>query len=383
MAFFKEGRDYVDGAQYNISSRHWLELSPYFNLSVAPRIQFEFPHNKPLDQDQFFVDELQATAQFKNVRLSVGRAPLVLGQSSYGGFILSTNARAVDQIILSNDHPFRFPWIFKYLGDQKLVAYFGTLGPEYSFKNTLLSGYKWTLKPLNNWEMGLSNVMTIGGEGAPSFGALDFIGDFAGFSGTSNSVSNRILGFDTRVGIPKLNGLEIYAEAFWDDKTFKSLKRTLIDTSEYKLGFYLPTLTSNGRLSGRLELKYVSELFYRHSQFQSGYTLNNEILGDPLGPDGKSVDVNFDYAWNNKAQSQLKLTYITSDSNTYSNTGNSINKTADGLKETHFMFGLNQKYQIKKIDLLGSVLVDYVTNKDFVANKKLDYFLSTRVKYDF
>jgi len=299
-----------------------------------------------------------------------------LGQSTYGGFILSANVRALDQLLITNDHPFRFPWLFKYLGDQKIVAYVATLGPESFFKDTLLAGYKWMIKPHANLELGLSNVMQIGGDGAPNYGVSDFAGDFIGFSSTSNSVSNRILGFDGRLRMPLLNGVEAYFEAFWDDKTFASLKRTLIDTSAYKFGFFIPKLTWDGRLSATFETKFISELFYRHSQFQSGYTLNNEILGDAWGPDSFGTTADLNYLFDSKSVLSGGLGYLSAGADTYRNTGSSITKIVSASRENHYFahLKLQKKYQL--FDAFAGFKYDRVSKPSFVSGSNNNIFFN-------
>ncbi len=324
------GRHYQDGKQFAVETQHWANLSPYFSLFAQPRLQFQYSGNP---EHSAFVQELYAVAELGNVSLKVGRSSLALGQGPHGGLILSDNARPRDQIVLSNDHPFRFPWIFKHLGYVKFTSYFANLGPESFFDDTILAGYKLSLKPHRNFEFGLSNAMQIGGDGAPTFSAGDFLGDFVGFAGTSQSKSNRILGLDARVTLPFLRSSQIYGEVFFDDKTTESLKRTFVDTSAYYGGVFVPRLNDSGTFHGRAEFRYISELFYRHSQFRSGFTQNRHILGDPLGPDGRSVHVALGYDLNLDHSLEADLFYDWSSANSYRLTGTSSTVLASSPTE--------------------------------------------------
>lgn len=314
----REGRHYVNGAQYSIETGHSLDVTSYSSFYFRPRFQVQYSFKNQDPKVNGYVQGLYGNIVFHNIKLQGGRSTILEGQGPHGGLLLSDNARPLDHVLISNDHPFRFPWIFKYLGDVKMMAFYSNLGPEYNFRYSSLAGYKVTIKPFSVWELGMSNVMHFGGSGAPHFNAWDFIGDFAGFSGTSNSTSNRLFGFDTRLRFPFLRNSELYGEFILDDRSVSHIKKTLLDLSGYYGGIWIPRLNESGSLHARLEGRYLSKVFYRHSQFISGHTLNGQILGDPLGPDGQSFHASVGYDLNPYRILDFSFTYERSDSNFYS-----------------------------------------------------------------
>lgn len=330
------GRNYTRGGQYAIETEHFFHLTPYFTGFVQPRFQMQFPTGVSDERVDAYVHEMFGDIQFLGMDIVFGRSSLLFGQGDHGGMLLSDNARPLDHMRLTNSHPGLLPWIFKYLGYQKITAFFGTLGPDSFFPYTMLAGYKWSIKPFSVWELGLSNMMMIGGEGAPDFGASNLIGDFFGFSATSEGKSNRIIGIDTRLTFPFLRNSQLYGEAVFDDKTVENFKRTFGDSSGYLLGFFIPRLDWEGDFSLRMEYRFLSELLYRHSQFLGGYTLNGSILGDALGPNGVGGRIAFIWNANQKTSFDLNLNYEKSDSNNYVTSGSDFLLTANGPSEYRY-----------------------------------------------
>lgn len=372
----RQGRDYVDGPQYSIETEHWMNVTRYSSFYVRPRFQMQFPSASPNDSVHAIVQELYGVFNIYNVELQIGRSSLIEGQGIHGGLFISDHARPLDHIQISNDHPIVLPWIFKYLGQNKFMAFFATLGPESFFPNTIFAGYKWTIKPFKVWELGMANMVMIGGDGAPSFSFGNFIGDFIGFSGTGGGKSNRILGFDTRITLPFLRNTQLYAEFFLDDMSTAGLKKTFIDDAAYYVGFYIPRLNYVGNWHGRLEFRYLSERFYRHSQFKSGYTLNREILGDPLGPDGHSITVTIGWDVNPKTLLDVNFFYEVSDSDDYLFLGSSIRRSQDNPAETRLRWILNFQQQFNnRFTLLGRFGYERVHNFNYVSGDNRNQFL--------
>lgn len=370
------GRDYADGAQYAIETEHWADLTRYASFYLKPRFQFQFPFGSEADREKVLVQELYGVFNFHNVEIQAGRSSLFFGQGGHGGLLLSDNARPLDHVHLTNDHPVILPWIFKYLGHNKLTLFWGNLGPESFFPYTHLAGYKWTIKPFSIWEMGLSNVMMIGGEGAPDFGVRDAIVDFIGFSGTNEGASNRILGFDTRVTLPFLRNSQFFLDFFLDDKTFSSFKKTFVDDAAYFAGFYLPRLTDDGKVQGRFEFRALPGRFYRHAQFRSGYTLNGDILGDPLGPDGISFLANIRGDISLLSFVELELSYGESDSNTYNFGGSTITVALDNPTEKRVKSLVTYgRFLNSKMNLMVTMGYEKVFNMNTIPQNSADNFL--------
>jgi len=299
---YRQGRHLIDGANLSLETTHWLRASDHFALFFRPRFQVAIGRDETPDDNRVDILGLNGKFYIKNFELAIGRDYLFYGQGNHAGLLLSDNPRGLDMAKISNDSPFFFPWVFRYMGANKMSFFYADLGPEQNFPNAYLAGYKWSLQPLSWFELGASIMVQSGGDGSPPASFGERVGDlFPVGPGSSLQISNRFGGFDGRFRIPPLRGTEIYFEAILDDKG-KFNYRTWWQDAGYIFGLYVPRLTHTGSLDLRLEYHHTGIRYYRHAQFTSGWTENQFILGDNLGPDayGFYGDINWDVDGQNR-----------------------------------------------------------------------------------
>lgn len=285
---YRQGRHIVDGATLALESTHWLRATNYFAMLVQPRFQLGLAINDQPDDNGVFVQNLYGKFNFKNFEIEMGRDNLVYGQGVNAGILLSNNPRGLDMIKLSNDAPFFFPWVLKYIGANKISFFYADLGPEQNFPHAYLTGYKWSLQPISFVEVGASLLVQAGGEGSPPASFGDRVASLFGFNPEpeGHQVSNKIGGFDFRFRIPPLRGAELYGEVMFDDRHNNFFSQAqLIDDAAYVGGLYVPRANTTGSVDLRLEFHKTGNRFYRHGTWNSGWTLNRFLLGDNLGPD--------------------------------------------------------------------------------------------------
>lgn len=346
---YRQGKPFVKGSQTLLMTRHSAQVSPYATIYAQPYFYFQFP-NSDDDTTQVSANELYGRFVWHNVALQVGRSALELGQSAHGGLLLTDNARPLDGIQLMNDAPFRLPSLLSHIGQWRLLFHIETLGPNYVYKNSLFSGLKIQLKPIQNLELGFGYSIIFGGQGAPSTNSIsenltEYFGGFIGFiSNTDTVLSNRIVELDIRATLPKWRGLQIYAEGAIDDKTQKSYKSTFGQRSGYRFGFYLPRLNDSGTADLRFEWAYLSQIVYRHGSFP--YTENNQIMGDPLGPQGMEESLTLGYALNQKIRIENRMTLSLRDSDTYGDNGTEYVKLSDNPREVFLSWRPTVHYQL-------------------------------------
>ncbi len=292
------GLTYVDGANATLTTQHDLYATPYLAMRAKPRFEFLTPQRS---EAQVFahIERLYLTTGWRNIQLEVGRDNLMWGQGEYGGLMLSSNARPLDMIKLTNPYPWRAPWVFKYLGHMKFTFFVSNLGPERTaFPYAYLYGLKFSLRPSRWFEFGLSHTITMGGRGAPGVKWWEPIAEMLPFHkwGGSNigatDVANNSWGFlDFRLTIPPLRGSQLYYDAYIEDSIVRAfrLPDNILNQMSFIVGCYVPRLTSSGEVGLRLEGHHVAPLTYRHGTWTDGYTLNRRLLGDPLGPTADGV----------------------------------------------------------------------------------------------
>jgi hypothetical protein len=344
---YRGGRHYVDGETLGLETVHSAQLTRYVSLLAHPRFETLIPATGSNDAN-LIVQELYAAFAYRDFRLQAGRDELVWGQGEFGGLIFSNNARPMDMLRLGSQSPFFLPWIFRYLGPNSMQVFFADLGPERDYPHSILSGYKWSIRPVSFLELGLQHTVMMGGDGAndPSF--WEAIGEFTGIlsavtkNNRSGAFTDRLFSLETRITLPFLRNSILYGEIGFDD-TNSETNVLFEDDAMYYGGIYIPRLTNDGSVDLRLEYKHVSAVSYRHGVYGSGFILNRRIIGDELGPDadGVSAKIRADLASNVLLNSEIA--YERRDSDDFATIDNAggitdIFKVRDGPAEHRLRF---------------------------------------------
>lgn len=297
---YNSGRHAINGSQVFLETMHRLRITKHVAALASPRFELNAWRNNG-DSGKALLQEGYATVQFGDAQLEFGRDEMIWGPSQFGSLILTNNARPLDMIKLSTPSPLRLPWVFKYLGSWR-VAFFGAnLGPSVQpYPYTWMTGYRLSYMPVKYLELGFGNVTLMGGDGAAELSAWDIFGEFWGFrpagtDPTSPNKTNHIMEATALIRIPQAYGLQLYGVLCNEDKR-DTLLRFFRDGSSYLAGVYLPRLDNTGKLDLRFEVKKMSPIAYRHGLFSDGFTLNQLIIGDDLGPAawGAHAQVNYD-----------------------------------------------------------------------------------------
>ncbi len=301
---YQQGRRLIEGTNLSLQTSHWLRLTDYFAFYFQPRFQMAMAlGDGQVNDNNVYVMNLYGKLNIKNFEIQAGRDNLFWGQGLNSGLLLSNNPRGLDIVKISNDSPFIMPWIFKYLGPTKLSYFFSNLGPDQNFPYPYLLGYKFSIEPVSFFELGFGMLVEYGGQGAPSSSLSDRVLEAVPFGATihtaSISNSNKLGGIDFRFRIPPARNLELYGEFIYDDPAkFSNFDPINSRDSSILGGIYLGRFTNSGKVDLRAEYHRTGRISYRHTQWISGITLNQFLLGDNLGPGSQgfyltsNIDVN-------------------------------------------------------------------------------------------
>ena len=305
---YRQGRKLVDGLTASVETVHWARLSRRLVVYAHPRLQLSEVRGSAANVNDIAVQEAYGKLVLGNVAIQAGRANMVWGQGRHAGLMLSENARGFDMVKLSNAEPRVLPGIFRFLGSFKASLFFATTAADRSrhFLNSYILGYKVSVRPVEWLEIGGSFVVEAGGEGAPEASLGKRITDHIFLvdlfvNDADVFFSNKIGGFDIRVNIPGLRGLQLYGEAVFDDITPSDIRKWLIQDSGYLAGIYVPRVDRTGRFDFSFEYQYSGVRLYRHSQFLTGLTFDRLFWGNILGPEGRAgyVELNWDATYSN------------------------------------------------------------------------------------
>lgn len=243
------------------------------------------------------------------VALQVGRDHLAWGQGMTGGSMLSTDAPALDLVLLATDGPVLIPLLSRLGGPIAASAYAARLDGRQNFPHPYLVGYKVSALPARWFELGIAVHVKGGGRGAPPASLAERVADLFPlydvlFKGDDDfQISDKYAGADARLRLA--GGAELYGEMLVNDLDFNRLRSSFGEDASHVLGVWLPRLDGVGRVEGSLEVRHTGIRQYRHHQFTSGMTLRGRLLGDPLGPDARGAYASL--AWSGSTWTRLTL----------------------------------------------------------------------------
>jgi hypothetical protein len=238
-------------------------------------------------------------ARYRNVALDVGRNEFSWAQTPDGGLFLAEDAPALDQISLSSDLPFTLPGFLRPLGMAKGIVVLADLGPSQVRSNSKLLGYKLSLAPNHNVEIGASFLNHFGGEGAPetTFGnrLVDFLPfvdvfrrhNYTDSTRTLDAESDKLLGVDGLLRLGGRFGVVLTGELLIDDFDVHRMQQLFTGNGSQVFGLAVPRFISP-LVSLKLTATHMGIGTYTHSQLTNGITTRGRLLGDELGPDAKA-----------------------------------------------------------------------------------------------
>lgn len=235
-----------------------------------------------------------ATIPIRNVTIEAGRQPIVWGQGMEGGLLFSSSGRPLDMLRISTDLPFR-GWFLKGTSPMRGSLVAAHLGPNQHFPNSFLIAYKLSGHPFTNRvELAASVLAVQGGRGAPrgSFGdhVMDLIPALKYLlPDNTTQFSNKMAGWEYRLRLPELRGLQLYAEHAFDDMDPRRWKSTFWEDGGHIVGASVSDLGGDGALSAAWEFHHTGLRYYKHGVFRSGMAFNGTLFGDPLGNQGNGT----------------------------------------------------------------------------------------------
>ncbi len=299
------GRPAVAGVATSLETVTSLGVGRWLAVVAQPRLSWTAAaHDAPVGPAGNHVtvepQRLYARAVLGNVALQVGIDERVWGQGPLGpgmpgGTLISANARPLRALSLGADTAFTLPWLLRYAGRVRAELLVADLGArDQVFAHSKLVVYKVTLSPTPNIELGTGMMDEFGGRGAPPLSFASRVTDLFPFltwlkKGADKQESNKIAPLDVRVRVPALRGATAYWELSLDDFDARRIRSMMWEDSGHLFGLSLPRLRNDGSLGLDLFFQHTSLRLYEHGQFVSGVQYGEQIIGSPLGPNGRSL----------------------------------------------------------------------------------------------
>lgn len=302
LVAYRQGRPIDNGLNVLLESNHHVE-SRYAALSLRPLLLLQ---RDSVSRAKASVEELSIRFQLGNMAVDVGRSFLVWGEGRDVGLLASNNSPPLDRIAASSESPFRLPWILRRFGPTRAAIFYADLGPGQNFPHAYLVGYKVSVSPTRNLELGGTIYTKSGGRGSPAASVGSRILDLFPFLQKGNfnnrlgvgglyESSDHYAGFDGRWRMPGLGGAAAYAELLLNDYDVRRLNSVLWEDAGHVFGVTIPAFSNGRLLRATIEFRHTGIRFYEHHQFESGITLNRVLTGDALGPDGQGGYATFEW----------------------------------------------------------------------------------------
>lgn len=375
---YKEGRHFRGYSNLYFNTVHWMEVTPFFAAYIQPDFYATSGNNPKAGPD---FHRLYLKTGYKNFEFQAGRDTLIWGPAK-NNLLFSGNARNLDMIRLTSVEPFKFPWVFKHLGDWQMTAFFSWLGMDYSPSNAILSGYRIDWQPLFWLDLAFNHSVIMGGSGAkdPSVGTA--IGEFIGFifdSGNNKASSNHEMGADIIVTIPTFAGMKAYVQMILDDRNCETDLFFHSDSS-WIGGVYFPSILKDSKLSLRAEFIATGHRAYRHYFYTDGFSLDGKFFGYDSGSDTYSAVLISKYIFNIDEYIGGSFRYLQRSGNSYTTAWGSggmekISVLTSRPSEKHFLMKIFGKKRLNNfLSIYGETGLDIVRDVQFVENNsKTDF----------
>jgi hypothetical protein len=225
----------------------------------------------------------------------------------------------------------------------------------------------------------MTNLMELGGKGAPSVGFWQFFEEHVKRTGPwpSVGVSNRRLGFDWTLTLPELKST-VYSEFVFEDWRAQFASALAHDT-DYLLGWSTASLGREGQQGFVVEFVRTGVRSYEHPLFTSGMTSGGRVLGAPLGPDAVSLYASptFDRVAGKLSISPwTEVARIGSDTYEFPEEA-AISRVRSGLREYRLRGGVNMRAKVARQTWLRTdTFAERVQNAAFEPHNKMNAGLS-------
>ena len=270
--------------------------------------------------------------------LGVGAIDRWWGGGSQSSLILSNNARPVPALMLrtKQSQGFETP-LLSWLGEWQFVSFLGQMESNRTIPEAKLTGMRFTFKPFNNLELGLSRAMQWGGEGRGEslnsfWKSLTSQGENEG-----GDSGNQLAGFDARFSYAltdKLSGA-LYAQTIGEDEAgYMPARRT------HQLGFdFAQSLDEGDFLKFNLEYTnttadafkdVIPNITYEHSVYTGGYRYRGRSLGASFDNDSEVLSLAGAFQQSDGKLSELSLSYMKLNEDGVAS-GNTVSASAQSL----------------------------------------------------
>ncbi len=207
----------------------------------------------------------------QNLFLEFGEDSVLWGQGYTGTLLTSINPKPYRLLIkIGLDQPVLLPYLFRYLGLVQFVCFATRLNNNRYVPHPWLFGFKLSLKPLPNLEIGFSRTDMTGGKHRKISISNVLFATHENVYSPSSREGDQKAGVEIR--FRPVRHLVLYWEGAGEDEA-----GGLPSKWSHILGLYYVGLLN--KINFRLEYTYIGRAWYHHHIYKSGYTYYDNIIG--------------------------------------------------------------------------------------------------------
>ena len=399
LAVRRLGSPPLRGGSLALDLAHDVAPAPWLAVHLAERLEGAPPYEGLPQRWNAELLRASVRALFGNVAVRVGREQTAWAQWAGDGLMLASDAPALDLVSVSGDAPFLLPGPLRRLGPTQATLVLAELGASQVRNRSKLLTYKVSVQPQRSIELGASFLNHFGGEGArtTSFGNrlidfLPFVDIFRGhnYTDTTRTLdvdSDKQLGVDGRVRIPRLGGLLMMFELVIDDFDVHRIPTLFTWDGAQSIRFVLPS-AGGSPLGAAVSAKHTGVRTYTHGALSNGLTTRGRLLGDELGPDAKAFGA--EVSWNpggpmavtleGRSAIYSRASYVTEEQGTHfliRRVGPASNELRERVVAAVVM------HRRHRLALTSRVAVERIRNAAFTGASRHDHAADLSVRFGF
>lgn len=248
-----------------------------------------------LRDDAFLPSLLFASTHFRKISVDVGKIPVAWSASFEHRMIFSDGFDPFWGVRIRSNEAIDVPLLRK----ARFEVIYGLLDEFRPRPNGYIIGMMFSVKPLERLEIMFGQTVLFGGEGAPSQNPLVFYTEL--FLPRSENPANRNIFTGISYRIPAIE-VQPYINLYGEDCCSPIISQRTVQES-YGLTFF--KLDKRQKLQLNLERIRTNFITYRHAFAE--YVEGNQIMGNPIGPDGRGNYIHLFY--HHSPRALFKLSY--------------------------------------------------------------------------
>lgn len=270
--------------------------------------------------------------------LGVGAIERWWGPGSQASLILTDNAAPVPALFVRTrgEQQFDTAWL-SWLGPWQFETFVGQLESRRDFPETKLTGMRFTFRPLDRLEVGLSRAMQWGGEGRSESPRSFFKSLTSQGENDGDNTGNQLAGFDLRYGFNAWQmPSAVYSQVIGEDEAGYMPAKLMaqfgiesvlwqVDSGSHLAAFFEHTDTMAGGLGGE-----HPNVGYEHSVYQTGLRHRGRAIAAMYDNDARVVSFGASWQQSDGDLSQLVLSRMDLNRDG-SNHGNTVSDGANDV----------------------------------------------------